>query len=100
MFISKQDQLGKVHPNAGSVTRPGIPLRVVISAASATTVSAGTNRNHVQDTRAMETLLAHLSHLLGFKMEHSFFFVGIPCVQTRTVKCKTVFRVARSNKIM
>ena len=76
------------------------PSRVVISAASTTTVSAGTNRNHVQDTRAMETLVAHLSHLLGFKMEHSFFFVGIPCVQTRTVRCKTIFRVARSNEIM
>ena len=55
-------------------------------------------QNHVQDTRAMETLFAHLSHLLRFKMEHSCFFVGIPYLETRTVECKTIFRVARSNK--
>ena len=67
------------------------PSRVVISAASTTKVSAGTNRHHVQDTRAMETLLAQLSHLLGFNMEHSCFFVGIPYLETRTVECKTIF---------
>ena len=75
------------------------PSGVVISTASTTTVSAGTNRHHVQDTRAMETLLAQLSHLIGFNMEHSCFFVGIPYLETRTVECKTIFRVARSNKI-
>ena len=61
------------------------PFRVVISGASTPTVSVGANRNHVHDSSAMWTLLAHLSHLLGFSIVSSCFFVGIPCLQTRTV---------------
>ena len=33
----------------------------------------------------MRTLLAHLSHLPGFNIVSSCFFVGIPCLQTRTL---------------
>ena len=76
------------------------PSRVVISVPSTPTVSTGTYRHHVQDTSAMETLLADLSHLLGFKKEDSCFFVCNPFLQTRAVKCSIIFRVARSDKIM
>ena len=105
MLISKQDQLGKVHPPSDPLYDLGLisvvkrPSRVIVSAASTTTVSAGTNRHHVQDTSAMRTLLTHVSHLLCFNVEHSCFFVDIPCVQTRTVRGKTIFRVAGSSKI-
>ena len=44
------------------------PFRVVISAVSTPTVSVGASRNHVHDSSAMRTLLAHLSYLLGFNI--------------------------------
>ena len=108
MLILKHDQPRKAHHTVGSITRPGIDQNgeETLACCDFRFVHAGIRRERIaiaimsSDTRAMETLLAQLSHLLGFNIEHKCFFVGIPYLETRTVECKTTFRVTRSNKIM
>ena len=62
--------------------------RVVVPVASTPEVSAGVNRDHFQDTSAARTLVAHLSHPLGFNVGRSYFFVGIRYSQTRNVSAQ------------
>ena len=80
-YITRPDPLDDVALISVATTS----VNVVISGASTPTVSVGANRNHVHDSSAMWTLLAHLSYLLGFNIVNSCFFIGIPCLQTRTV---------------
>ena len=61
------------------------PSRVVIPVAFTPKISAGVHRDHFQDTSATRTLVAHLSHLLGFNFGHSYFFKCTRYSQTRIV---------------